>query len=149
MKIFAENKKAHFKYEVLEKFEAGISLVGQEVKSIKGGRINLSGSHIIAKNGEVFLIGANIPPYQPKNIIGNYNPERERKLLLTKKEISYLIGKKEQKGLTLVPLMVYDKKGFIKVQFGLAKGLKIFSKKEVLKKKDLALDLRRELKKYQ
>jgi len=103
VKTIIENKKAYFNYQIREKFEAGISLIGQEVKSIKSGRINLAGSYVVLKNSEVFLIGANIPPYQPKNAPPDYNPERSRKLLLKKSEIKYLIGKVKQKGLTLVP----------------------------------------------
>ena len=94
MKAIVKNKKALFKYEVLEKFTAGIVLTGQEVKSIKLGRINLAGSFVVLKREEVFLIGCNVPAYQPKNIIGDYNPQRSRKLLLQKSEIKKLITEK-------------------------------------------------------
>ncbi len=104
MKVLAENKKAYFNYEILEKFEAGISLIGQEVKSIKTKGVNLAGSYVVVKDEEVFWIGARIPPYQPKNAPPDYQPERSRKLLLRKSEIKYLIGKSQQKGLTLIPL---------------------------------------------
>ncbi len=145
MKIFAENKKAYFNYEILERFEAGISLIGQEVKSIKLGRVNLSGSYIILKNNEVFLIGVNIPPYQSKNISSDYNPERSRKLLLKKAEIKHLIGKAKQKGLTLVPLKAYTKKRKIKIEFGIAKGKKKTDKREVIKKREFKREKEREL----
>lgn len=146
MKTIIENKKAYFNYQVLEKFEAGISLIGQEVKSIKLGRINLAGSYVVLKNSEVFLIGANIPPYQPKNAPSDYNPKRSRKLLLKKSEIKHLIGKVKQKGLTLVPLKVYTKRGKIKLEFGAAKGKKKVDKRELIKRREVEREMKRELK---
>jgi len=97
MKVIAENKKALFSYELLEKFMAGIVLTGQEVKSIKLGRINLLGSFVTLRDGEIFLVGANVPPYQPKNLRKEYNPDRARKLLLTGQEIKRIIGKAAQR----------------------------------------------------
>jgi len=146
VKTIIENKKAYFNYQVLEKFEAGISLIGQEVKSIKSGRINLAGSYVVLKGSEVFLIGANVPPYQPKNAPPDYNPERSRKLLLKKSEIKYLIGKVKQKGLTLVPLKIYTKRGKIKLEFGTAKGKKKVDKRELIKKREVEREMERELK---
>jgi SsrA-binding protein len=146
MKVLAENKKAYFNYEILEKFEAGISLIGQEVKSIKTKGVNLAGSFVVVKNEEVFWIGARIPPYQPKNAPADYQPERLRKLLLRKSEIKYLIGKSQQKGLTLIPLKVYNKNGKIKFEFGIAKGKKEFNKKELIKKRETEREIERELK---
>ncbi|TET84404.1 MAG: SsrA-binding protein SmpB [Candidatus Nealsonbacteria bacterium] len=146
MKTIIENKKAYFKYRILEKFEAGISLIGQEVKSIKLGRINLAGSYVVLKGEEVYLIGANIPPYQPKNVPADYNPERSRKLLLKKSEIKYLIGKVKQRGLTLVPLKVYTKRGKIKLEFGVAKGKKKADKRELIKKREFEREKERFLK---
>lgn len=137
MAVLAENKKAYYDYEVLETYEAGIILIGQEVKAIKTGHISLKGSYVVFKNEELFLIGANIPPYQPKNAPADYQPERSRKLLLTKPEIKSLTGKTRQKGLTLVPLKVYTKKGKIKLLFGLAKGKKEFDKREKIKKREI------------
>jgi len=122
MKVLAENKKAYFIYQILEKFEAGMVLIGQEVKSIKSGRMSLKGSYVVLKGEEPFLIGANIPAYQPKNAPPDYNPEKSRKLLLNKSEIKHLIGKTKEKGLTLVSLRAYTKKGKIKLEFGIAKG---------------------------
>ena len=145
MRIFAENKKAYFKYKILEKIEAGISLIGQEVKSIKLGRINLTGSYVVVKNEEIYLIGCNVPPYQPKNAPKDYNSERSRKLLLKKSEIKQLIGKTQQKGLTLIPLKVYAKKGIIKIEFGIAKVLKKVDKREKIKKKDIKRTIERAL----
>lgn len=144
----AENKKVYYNYEVLEKFEAGISLLGQEVKSIRLGRINLAGTYVVLRENEVFLIGANIPPYQPKNTPVDYNPERSRKLLLKKSEIKYLIGKTKQKGLTLIPLKVYTKKGKIKIEFGIVRGKKKIDKREVIKKRDTSREMERTLKSW-
>jgi len=146
MKTLAENKKAYFNYQILEKFEAGLVLIGQEVKSIKSGRINLAGSYVVLRDNEFYLVGANIPPYQPKNAPPDYNPERSRKLLLTKTEIKYLIGKTKQKGLTLVPLRVYTKRGKIKLEFGIAKGKKKVDKRELIKRRETEREMRRVLK---
>ncbi|MBI2450209.1 MAG: SsrA-binding protein SmpB [Candidatus Nealsonbacteria bacterium] len=146
MKSLAENKKAYFNYEILERFEAGMVLTGQEVKSIKSGRINLAGSYVVIKNEEAFLLNADIPPYQPKNAPPDYDSTRLRKLLLNKSEIKYLIGKSQEKRLTLIPLKVYTKKGKIKLEFGLAKGRQKASKKELLKKRDVRREIEIELK---
>lgn len=137
------NKKAYFNYEILETFQAGIVLIGQEVKSIKNGRISLAGSYIILKEEEFFLIGANVPPYQPKNAPRDYDPKRFRKLLLNKSEIRYLIGKSRQTGLTLIPLKVYTKRQKIKLEFGLAKGKKKVDKREKIKKREIEREMRR------
>ena len=137
MKALSESKKAYFDYQILEKFEAGLVLLGTEVKAIKSGKISLKGSYIIIdKNNEVQLISCHIPPYQPGNAPFDYDPERERKLLLKKKEIRYLIGKSREKGLTLIPLRVYTKRGKIKIEFGIAKGKKKVDKRESIKKKE-------------
>jgi len=142
--IIAENKKAYFNYEILEKFEAGIVLSGQEVKSLKIRGANLGGSYVILKGEEVFWVGTKIPPYQPKNAPSNYDPERARKLLLKKSEIKYLIGKSHQKGLTLVPLKLYTTgKGKIKLEFGLARGKRKIDKREKIKRRDEERQTRR------
>ncbi|TSC75858.1 MAG: SsrA-binding protein [Parcubacteria group bacterium Gr01-1014_30] len=146
MTVLAENKKAYFNYEILEKFEAGISLLGQEVKSIKTRGVNLAGSYVVLRNNEAFWVGAKISPYQPKNAPADYNPERSRKLLLKKKEIKYLTGKAQQKGLTLLPLKVYTKVARIKLEFGLARGKKKFDKKELIKKREADREIQRALK---
>lgn len=146
MKIISKNKKAYFNYEVLEKFEAGVALNGQEVKSIKTGGANLAGSYVVLKEEEVFWIGAKIPPYQPGNAPSNYNSERSRKLLLKKAEIKYLIGKTKQKGLTIIPLLIYTKHGRIKLEFGIVKGKKKFNKKELIKKRATEREIDRALK---
>jgi len=146
MKVYAENKKATFDYEVLEKYEAGLVLVGQEVKSIRTGQMQLAASYVIIRNGRAELIGAKIPAYQPNNTAEGYNPEQTRKLLLNKKELDYLAGKVKERGFSLIPLKVYDNNGRIKLEFGLAKGKKSFNKKEKIKKRDVERDIRREFK---
>jgi SsrA-binding protein len=143
MKEISRNKKAYFNYEILERFEAGISLNGQEVKSIKSGRINLAGSYVVIRGGEAYLLGANVPPYQPKNAPADYDPERSRKLLLKKSEINYLIGKTKQKGLTTVPLRVYNIRGKIKLEFALVRGKRKVDKREAIKKRETDREIRR------
>jgi SsrA-binding protein len=145
MKIYSENKKATFDYNVLEKFEAGLVLFGQEVKSIKTGHINLSGSYVSLASGEPFLLGVKVPPYQPNNAGADYNEERQKKVLLNKKEIDYLIGKTKTKGFSLIPLKVYDNNGRIKLEFGLARGKKKYDKKEKIKSRDIQRETDREL----
>ncbi|MCK9578418.1 SsrA-binding protein SmpB [bacterium] len=152
MKILAENRKASFDYEFLEKFEVGLSLVGQEVKSlrIRGGQ--LTGSYIMAKNDdktgkpELFWIGGTITPYQGLNLHNKYDPKRDRKLLLHREQISYLISRIKERGLTLVPIMVYTKKHKIKLELALARGKKSHDKRESIKKKDIDRKIREELK---
>jgi SsrA-binding protein len=146
MKIFAENKKAYFNYQIMEKYEAGLVLLGHEVKSIKSGKISLVGSYVVFKGEELFLIGIKISPYQPKNTPADYNPERSRKLLLNKAEIKYLIGKTREKGLTLIPLQVYAKNDRIKLAFGIAKGKKKYDKRETIKKHEAEREIDREMK---
>ena len=143
--MLATNKKAYFDYEILEKFEAGIALIGQEVKSIRAGRTSLKGAYVVIKDQEVFLIGCHIPAYQPKNAPSDYNPERSRKLLLKKVEIKGLIGKTRAKGLTLVPLSVYTKSRNIKIEIALAKGKKKADKRETIKKREVDREIRRVL----
>lgn len=121
-------------------------LTGQEVKSIKGGRVQLAGSYVVPREQEMFLIGAHIPPYQPNNAPRDYNPERNRKLLLHKKEIRYLLGKARERGLTLVPLKVYTQKRMVKLEFGLARGKKKQDKREFLKKREAKREIERALK---
>jgi len=147
MKIIAKNKKAYFDYEILEKFEAGVVLTGQEVKSVKTRGLSLKGSYVtIDERREVFWVGANISPYQPQNCPQDYHPQQPRKLLLKKSEVRHLIGKIKESGLTLIPLKVYTKKGKIKLEVGLAKGRKKFNKKELIKKRDAQREIRRALK---
>lgn len=135
---YANNPKAGFDYEILETLEAGIVLKGYEVKSIKTGKVSIKGSYVKILNGEPFLIGATISPYQTANIPDNYDPQASKKLLLSKKQISVLVGTSQAHGLTLVPLKLYDKKGRIKLLIGIAKGKKKYDKRETIKKKDVA-----------
>ena len=146
MKTLAVNKRATYDYEILEKYEAGISLFGYEVKSIKTGHISLKGSYVVIKNNEVYLLNAFIPPYQIKNTPSDYDPNRSRKLLLHKSEIKSLIGKIKQKGLTLVPIKLYTKRGKIKLEFALAKGKKKIDKREKIRKREIERKIRRLLK---
>ncbi len=146
MKIILENKKALFNYQILEKFKAGVVLTGQEVKSVKNGRISLKGAFVVVKGEEVFLIGASIPPYQPKNAPKDYNPQRSRKLLLKKSEIKHLIGKAKQKGLTMIPLKVYTERGKIKIEFAVVRGKKKVDKREEIKKREIEREIKRALK---
>jgi SsrA-binding protein len=143
MKVYSENKKALFDYEVLERFEAGIVLFGQEVKSIKTGHINLAGSYITLAGGDPYWVGVKIPAYQPNNAGADYGEERQRKLLLNKKEIDELIGKTKQKGFSLIPLKVYDNNGRIKLEFALSRGKKKYDKKEKIKKRDVEREIQR------
>jgi len=136
MKVLAENKRAFHNYEILERFTAGISLLGQEVKSIRTRGVGLAGSYVIIRQNEVFWVGAKISPYQPKNAPPDYNPERSRKLLLNKSEIKYLIGKSRQRGLTLLPLKVYTKGSKIKLEIGLARGRRKVDKRERIKRRE-------------
>ena len=122
MPTLATNPRAKYDYHILETFEAGLVLFGYEVKAIKNNLMSLKGSYVTIKNEEVWLINAQIAPFQPKNTPDDYNPIRTRKLLLNKKEIKSLIGRIKQKGLTLVPLRVYTKHNRIKLGFGLGQG---------------------------
>ncbi len=146
MASYAENRKARFNYEFLEKYEAGIELLGTEVKSVRGGQMSLEGAFVIIRGGEAFLINANIPPYQVKNTPKNYDSLRNRKLLLTKKEIAELAGSEKNKSLTIVPISVYNKGRKIKVEIALVKGKKKFDKRETIKKRDTDREIRREYK---
>jgi SsrA-binding protein len=141
MRIYAENKRALFDYEVLEKYEAGVKLHGFEVKAVKTGHIDLTGSYVTIKNGEVFLLNAFIPPHQPKNTPAFYEPKRTRKLLLKSSEIKALIGK--SKGLTMIPIRVYTKDhGKLKIEFALARARKKYDKREQIKKREAAREMR-------
>lgn len=145
MAHYAENRKARFDYEILEYYVAGIELLGTEVKSVRGGRMSLEGSFVIVRGGEVYLINSNIPPYQIKNAPKDYDPLRNRRLLLTKKEIHKLAAS-EKTNLTIVPISVYNKNRKVKVEIALAKGKKKRDKRESIKKRDTDREIRRTLK---
>ncbi|MEK7657713.1 MAG: SsrA-binding protein SmpB [Patescibacteria group bacterium] len=142
--IIAANKRAYFDYQILETFEAGIELKGFEVKSIKNGRINLAGSYAVIRDNQAWLLNADIPAYQPKNAPKNYDSKRTRRLLLKKLEIKNLIGRIHEKGLTLTPLKVYTKNHRIKMEIGLGKSRKKADKRELIKKRDVKREIRRE-----
>ncbi len=146
MASYAENRKVRFDYEILEKFECGIELIGTEVKAVRGGQMSLDGSFVIVRGGEAYLMNANIPPYQVANAPKDYDPLQNRKLLLTKKEIEELGDSGKNKSLTIVPISVYNKGRKIKVEIALVKGKKKFDKRETIKKRETDREVRREYK---
>lgn len=145
VKIVSTNRKARHEYFIEETFEAGISLKGTEVKSIRQGRCNIKEGYAQVLNGEVFLFNVHVSPYEQGNIY-NKDPIRTRKLLLHKREINKLTGYITQKGYTLIPLSVYIKDGLVKVEIGVARGKKLYDKREDIAKKDVERKIQRELK---
>lgn len=141
----AQNKKAYHDYFVDETYEAGISLFGTEVKSVREGRVNLKDSYISVKTGEAFLIGTHISPYEKGNIF-NKDPLRQRKLLLHKREINKLIGLTQQQGYTLIPLKMYFKGSYVKVLIGLCRGKKNYDKREAIAQRDSKRQIERAMK---
>jgi SsrA-binding protein len=139
------NRKARHEYHILQTYEAGIVLVGTEVKALREGKANLVDSYATIKNGEVWLVGAHISEYKQGNI-NNHIPTRDRKLLLNKSEIRKLIGKTKEKGLTLIPLRMYFKNGRVKVELALAKGKKSYDKRETIAKRDFQREQERKIK---
>lgn len=148
MKLITTNKRAYFDYEVLESYEAGIVLQGPEVKSAKAGRIDLTGGYIsFDKKQTPWLINVKIAAYPPaKGVQQNYNPSQPRRLLLNKKEISRIIGSSQNKGLTSIPLRVYNKNGFIKLEIGVVRGKKRFDKREIIKTREDDRKIKRDMK---
>src|SRR5258708_5062062 len=146
MAHYAENRKARFDYEILEKYESGIELLGSEVKSVRGGLMSLEGAFVIIRGGEAYIINSNVPAYQPQNAPKDYDPLRNRKLLLTKKEMAQLSKNDKNKSLTIVPLSVYNKGHKVKVEIALVKGKKKYDKRETMKKRDTDRELRRTVK---
>lgn len=145
IKIITQNKKARFDYTIVESYEAGMVLLGTEVKSIRNGKINLSDSYADFRSGELFLMNCNISQY-PYSHHENHDPLRVRKLLMKKKEMKRLSGKVIERGFTLVPLKVYLKRGYVKIEIGLAKGKKAFDKRETIKKRDQERDIKAHIK---
>ncbi len=135
-KIYANNKKAYFDYEIIDSVEAGIVLIGQEVKATRNNRMNLNGSYATFHNGELFLINSSIAKYQPKNQVADYIEDRSRKLLLSKKQLEKMFVLTKEKRVTLIPLKAYPKNGKIKILLGVGKGKKNYDKRESLKQKD-------------
>lgn len=149
MKIIAQNKKALFDYEVLDRIEAGVVLSGNEVKSVRMGHISLIGSFAHIKDGELFLVNASITPYSKAYQKKDEEAARTRKLLVHRKELNRLVGDISRKGITVVPLKVYlSDKGLIKVELGICKHRKSVEKKQILKERDIKRETSRELKKY-
>jgi SsrA-binding protein len=142
MKVLALNKRAGFDYEILEKFKAGIELTGHEVKSIKSGRVSIMGAHAIVRGGELYLLGMEVPSFQPGNMPADYDPKRTKKLLMNREEINYLTGKLEA-NLTLAPLRVYTDRGLVKVELGLGRGRKKVDKRELIKKRETEREIRK------
>ena len=134
-KLISKNPTAYHNYEIKEKLEAGIVLSGTEIKSIRAGKVNLKDSYSIIKNGEVYIVGMHISPYEHGNIF-NKDPLRDRKLLLHKKEINKLIGFTKQKGFSLVPISMYFKGTHVKIELGIGQGKKLYDKRQDLAKKD-------------
>ncbi|MDJ0589730.1 MAG: SsrA-binding protein SmpB [Pleurocapsa sp. MO_226.B13] len=148
IKIVSDNRQARYLYEILETYEAGIELLGTEVKSIRAGKVNLRDGYAFIKNGEAWLSNVHISPYQATGNYFNHEPLRIRKLLLHRQEINKLIGQTEQKGLTLVPLKMYFKRGKVKVAIGLGRGKKLHDKRETIKKRDDQRAIARAMKQY-
>lgn len=146
MNHLAVNKRAHFDYEILETYEAGIELRGFEVKAIRSGRVSLGGSYVIIKDNQAWLLNADIPPYQPQNTPKDYESKRTRKLLLKKSEIKELIGKTHRTGLTIVPLKLYNKHGKLKLEIGLGRHKQKRDKRETIKKREAQREIKRTLK---
>lgn len=140
------NPEAGFHYDILEKIEAGIVLSGQEVKSLRRGHGSLKESFVVHENGELFLVRMYLPPYQPTNNAGGYDPYQKRKLLLSRKELSRFIQEKQAAGLTLIPISLYTKGRLIKVELALARGKNKHDKRETLKARDAEREIRRALK---
>jgi len=145
MTTLAYNKRAGFDYQISDKYEAGLVLTGQEVKSVKLGHISLKESFVTIKGNELYLTNAHITPYQHAGDIKNYDPTSPRKLLLKKSEIKHLTGKVRTQGLTLVPIRVYTRKRYIKLEFGIGKGRKKFDKREDIAKKEAERKIKRTL----
>lgn len=143
-KLIAKNPNAYHNYEIKDTIEAGIELSGTEIKSIRNGKINLKDSYAIIKNGEAFVYGIHISPYEFGNIY-NKDPLRTRKLLLHKHEINKLFGQIQQQGISLVPISAYFKGSNVKIQIGIGKGKKLFDKREDLKRKDDNLYIQRHM----
>lgn len=135
METIAENRRARFDYAVSDTYEAGIELLGHEVKSAKAGHFQIAGARVLIRGGEAWLVNSHIPPYQPKNTPADYEEDRSRRLLLTKDEVKGLTGALQEKGQALVPLRVYLKHGFIKLELGLGRAKKKSDKRETLKKR--------------
>lgn len=146
MKPYVANTKAGFGYEILDTYEAGLQLLGHEVKSLRLGHASIGEAFIIIDNNELFLVKAYIAPYQVKNTPGTHDPYRKRKLLIKKKEYEQITQRKLEAGLTLIPLSLYDRNGFLKLQFALARGKKKHDKRNTIKDRDAKREMGRLMK---
>lgn len=144
-KTLSENRRARFDYEILKNVEAGIELLGFEVKSAKLGRMGIVGSHVIIRGGEAWMLNSQIPPYQQNNTPRDYDPSRTRRILLHKKEIAELVGDVKEKKLSLIPLSVRLKNGLVKIELGLGKPRKKWDKRDLLKKRSAQQEMRKEI----
>lgn len=147
-KVLSDNRQARYLYEILETYEAGIELKGTEVKSIREGKLNIQDGYGLIRNGEAWLLNVHISPYGGSGEYFNHDPRRTRKLLLHRQEINKLTGKIEQQGLTLVPLKMYMKRGRVKVSLAIAKGKKLYDKREDLKRRQDKREMERAMKRY-
>ena len=145
MKVVCQNRKAFHDYSIEDTLEAGIALSGTEVKSLREGKANLKDSYVLVKGGEVFLLNCHISPYSHGNIM-NHDPVRTRKLLLHRKEIERMSGKAAAKGYTLIPLKIYFKASFAKVEIGLAKGKRLFEKRDTIKEREAKREIEKAMK---
>ena len=143
-KILIQNKKVGLNYEIIKDYSAGMELLGFEVKSLRGKRGSLEGAHVSVRGGEAYLLGASVPPYQAGNTPKGYEPERTRRLLLKKGEIAELAEAENQKGLTIVPISVYNDRK-LKLRLAVARGKKKYDKREDIKKRDIRREVEREL----
>jgi SsrA-binding protein len=146
MNDLVKNKKAGFNFELLERYEAGVELLGTEVKSIRGGQGKLEGSHVVVRGNEAYLVGASIPPFQKANAPKSYEPERVRRLLLRNKEILELLEESEKKGLTIVPIRWYNKGRVLKLEIAVGRGKKKHDKRDSIKSRDTKREIDRTLK---
>lgn len=143
MKTLAHNKRAKFDYRLIETYEAGLHLLGTEVKSVRAGNASLRGAFVTIHEGEAWLTNATIPPWQIKNAPANYDPTRPRRLLLKKSELKHLTGSRQAGGLTIIPVRLYPKGGTLKLEIALARGKKKYDKKQQKKERDIARDVER------
>ena len=146
MPALAENRRARFDYDILQTFEAGLELAGHEVKAVRDGGLRLTDAFVTFHNGAAFLTNAHIAPYRHGGPLPNYDPDRSRRLLLHRREIHYLRLKHEEEGLTIIPLKVYTKNRFIKVEVAVARGRRTYDKRAKLKERDMARETKRRLK---
>ncbi len=146
MGILVQNKKTHFDFEILEEIEAGAELLGTEVKSLKNSQGSLVGARVVVRGGEALLVGATIPPYQANNVPEEYDPERARRLLLSKKQVAQIQQAEESDGLTTIPLSWYNKGRLVKLSVGIARGKKKTDKRQKIKARDVGRDIARAFK---